>query len=203
MLFADWRQDVFRRSTSGAIGAEVVFSLHHNCRNTAAINTATNRLTTSRIESMPGVPEGTEPLMLQCSDTAAMAGRAWQLARDWHASGGQVAILSPRTLENSAMSHSRVGHGLRLVTSLDEWAEKDAVYFSTIKSFKGIEATSVIVTDIEIPADQSGFREEDLYVACTRATTRLALLSKSKDAVAWMKVQRSRHLAAVPNGTPV
>lgn len=82
---------------------------------------------------------------------------------------------------------------MRLATSLAEWNDGDAVYFSTIKSFKGIEAASVIVVDLDIPREGTSFQAEDLYVACTRATTRLALLAKNKAAAAWMEGQlRSR-----------
>lgn len=193
VFFADWRQDVFGKTASGAVGADVVFTLHHNCRNTVRINTRTNRLSGTQVPSMPGVPEGSDPVVACSTTPAAMASQAWKLAHEWKAGGGQVAILSPWTLENSSMNGARRGHGLRLVTSLAEWNDGDAVYFSTIKSFKGIEAASVIVVDLDIPQQGTAFQPEDLYVACTRATTRLALLAKNKAAAAWMEGQlRSR-----------
>jgi hypothetical protein len=190
VFFADWRQDVFRASMAGAIGADVLFSLHHNCRNTARINTLTNRLMSSRVPSMPGVPEGVNPIIELRSDAASMASRAWQLAREWQAPGARVAILSPYTMDRSCMAVARIGKGARLVTRLEDW-EAGSVYYSTIKAFKGIEAASVIVVDVEKPGWHVAFDEEDLYVACTRATTRLALLSQSKDAVEWMMSPRS------------
>lgn len=188
-FFADWRQDIFGKTASGAVGAEVVFALHHNCRNTVRINARTNRLAGTQVPSMPGVPEGSDPVVGYCATSAAMAARAWELAHAWKAGGGQVAILSPWTLENSSMNGARRGHGMQLVTSLAEWADGDAVYFSTIKSFKGIEAASVIVVDLDIPREGTAFQPEDLYVACTRATTRLALLAQNKGAAAWMEGQ--------------
>lgn len=182
LLFADRRQDLYQVATQGMLGAEVVFSLFHNCRNTRRINDLTNRLTASNVLSMPGVPDGVEPLLEVRPSSALMAARAWELARTWHSGDGRVAILSPWALPRSAMANAPRGHGLRLVTSLDEWEQPDTVYFSTIKAFKGIEAPSVIVVDVQAPNSHPGFRDEDLYVACTRATTRLALLAREQAA---------------------
>ena len=81
------------------------------------------------------------------------------------------------------MASQASGHGLRLSTEIKDLGKKDMIFFSTIKSFKGIEAASVIVVDLGIPDSHVAFTEEDLYVACTRATTRLALLSPKKAVV--------------------
>ena len=186
LQFADWRQDLFKPSAEGPVGAEVVFTLSHNCRNTSQINLATNRITTHSIASMPGVPEGVEPIVHHCGSDAAMVNEAWRLANEWRDVPGKVAILSPRVLENSCMADRKLGHRLRLTTALSDWVKPDVVYFSTIKSFKGIEAGAVICVDLELPGKQIGFEQEDLYVPCTRPTTRLALLTRNKQAAeAW------------------
>lgn len=195
VFFADWNQDVFRHAAAGPVGAEVVFTLHHNCRNTARINAKTNKLRQAEVPSMPGVPEGVDPEVHHCSDKAAMATRAWKLSHDWAPLGGAVAVLSPYTLENSCMNGFRKGHGLKLVDNIEEFGRPGTVYFSTIKSFKGIEAASVIVVDAAIPSDNSPFRAEDLYVACTRATARLALLSSRQEASEWLHGSSNPHLA--------
>jgi hypothetical protein len=184
LLFADHRQDLYRVASQGMLGAEVVFSLFHNCRNTRRINDLTNRITASGIPSMPGVPDGVEPIVELRATAPAMAARAWELAKAWHSPDGRVAILSPWSLQRSAMENAPRGHGLRLVTTLEAWDEPDTVLFSTIKGFKGVEAPAVIVTDLLTPNAHPGFREEDLYVACTRPTTRLALLARDQVALA-------------------
>jgi thymidine kinase len=187
VFFADWKQDIFRQATAGPVGADVVFTLHHNCRNTQRINARTNKLLDSGVASMPGVPEGVDPMVQHCSDKAAMSTRAWQIARDWAAAGGAVAILSPYILENSCMAAARKGYGLQLADSIDHFGSPGTVFFSTIKSFKGIEAASVIVVDADLPRENSPFRAEDLYVACTRATARLALLAYRREAADWLE----------------
>jgi hypothetical protein len=182
-LFADWRQDLYAAGEHQLIGCDAVFSLHYNCRNTVQINAATNGYLDAGqdVKSMPGMPEGVAPTLELLKNEQAIAQRAWQLAREW-AGTGPVAILSPFTLEHSSMSASRSGHGLRLVEGVEKLGAAGTILFSTIKSFKGIEATSVIVIDVDIPGDHPAFGPEDLYVACTRGTSRLALLTTRKAA---------------------
>jgi hypothetical protein len=175
-FFADWKQDLYGAGSGTPIGAEVIFHLHHNCRNTVKINDASNRYFQTMIQSMPGMPLGESPLV-ESSSSQSM--RAWELARQWSGEGS-VAILSPFKYENSAMNGQKYGHGLRLSTDIKDLGKKDTVFFSTIKSFKGIEAVSVIVVDVGIPNEHKSFTGEDLYVACTRAITRLALISSKK-----------------------
>jgi hypothetical protein len=176
-FFADWKQDLYGAGKGTPIGAEVVFHLHHNCRNTVRINDAANRYLEAKVESMPGMPTGVPPLIESSGDQAK---RAWELSKQWSGEGA-VAILSPFRLENSAMKGHVTGHGLRMSTDIEDLGKKDTVFFSTIKSFKGIEAASIIVVDLGIPGEHVAFTQEDLYVACTRATTRLALLSAKKE----------------------
>lgn len=176
-FFADWKQDLYGAGKGTPIGAEVVFHLHHNCRNTVRINDAANRYLGAKVESMPGMPTGVPPLIESSGDQAK---RAWELAKQWSGEGA-VAILSPFKLENSAMKGQVSGHGLRISTRIEDLGKKDTVFFSTIKSFKGIEAASIIVVDLGIPGEHVAFTQEDLYVACTRATSRLALLSAKKE----------------------
>ena len=59
------------------------------------------------------------------------------------------------------------------------------VFFSTIKAFKGLEAENVILIHADIPGRIAALEEEDLYVACSRATGRLAILTNSDEALSW------------------
>jgi superfamily I DNA and RNA helicase len=192
IIFTDRRQDLFQMRAGDMFGAEVIFKLYHNCRNTQRVNDATNSyLGKQRIDSMPGMPVGEPPVVMQCSDRETMAMKAWELAKQWSTSGG-VVILSPYTLENSAMAFSRKGHSLTLSENLEDIGKDGIVYFSTIRSFKGIEAPAVILIDADIPSDaeRSPLRSEDIYVACTRPTARLAILSKNPKAVQWFNGNR-------------
>lgn len=176
-FFADWKQDLYSAGSGTPIGSDVVFHLHHNCRNTIKINDATNRYLKSSILSMPGMPIGEPPVI---ASVANQAKYAWELAKQW-SSEGCVVILSPFRYENSAMKGEMSGFGLRLSTDIGDFGKKDTVFFSTIKSFKGMEATAIIVVDVCVPEQNKWFSREDLYVACTRATARLALISSKQN----------------------
>lgn len=60
----------------------------------------------------------------------------------------------------------------------------DEAFAGTIRSFKGLEADYVILTDIPMPADDpnSGFSHDDFYVGCTRAKYGLYIVPMNKDA---------------------
>jgi hypothetical protein len=182
-FFADWEQDLYSANKGNLLGVDVRFSLDHNCRNTVKINAASNKYLNLHISSMPGMPIGVEPLVESTSNQAL---RAWELAKQW-SSEGSVAILSPFKYENSAMNNQNSGHGLRLSTNIKDLGCKDTVFFSTIKSFKGIEAACVIVVDVCVPSEHPAFSKGDLYVACTRATVRLALISSKKGVAEYYK----------------
>lgn len=188
-IFTDRRQDLFRAGSGDTFGAEVVFQLYHNCRNTLHVNSATNSyLGKQPVDSMPGMPEGEAPTVVSCSSKDTIAMKAWELAKQWSTERG-VVILSPYVLSNSSMADSKKGHGLTLTENLDEMGAPGMVYFSTIRSFKGIESPAIILVDADIPSDgeKSVFRFEDLYVACTRPTARMAILSKNPEAFRWFQ----------------
>lgn len=174
VYFSDDQQDLYDRRVREAVGAEVIFSLVHNCRNTIRINETGNRVLDDHIQSMPGLPEGVETLIEYLPDARSMAKAAWRHAASWIGSGLRVAILSPFTLDKSSMARSRKGHNLTLVTDLTEWREM-TVLFSTLRSFKGLEADAVVLVDGREPVGPPLDRR-DLYVAITRARVRLAVL---------------------------
>ena len=189
LIFTDQRQDLFQMRSGDAFGAEVVFKLYHNCRNTQQVNSATNSyLGAHGIDSMPGMPLGELPTIVHCSSREVVAMKAWELAKQWSNEKG-VVILSPYTLVNSSMAGSRKGHQMELSEDLADLRRPGKVYFSTIRSFKGIESAAIILIDADVPsgATDSAFRVEDMYVACTRPTSRLAILSRNLEAVAWLK----------------
>ena len=176
-VFLDQRQNIYGSGLDGGLVTDVLFRLSHNCRNTVSINSRTNEFVASTIDSMPGMPRGV-PVTVEKVKRPQMANRAFQLASEWGArSSNSVAILSPYVLEKSAFVGSEKGHGVTLSMDLADLQVEGKAYFSTIKSFKGIEADCVIVIDADDPnRGNPAFTLEDLYVACTRAKARLAIL---------------------------
>jgi len=183
LFFADRGQDVYRAGGSETLCAEVTFRLLHNCRNTQRTNAATNHYCSQSVVSMPGVPVGVAPTVELCKSNL-MAARAWSLAHELSPEGGAV-FLSPYKLGKSCVEALRRGHGLELTEDISKLGQRGFVYFSTIRSFKGLEARHVILLHAEIPDKSVAFAAEDLYVACTRATGRLNILVSSEEAANW------------------
>lgn len=188
-VFLDRRQDIYQRRTEESLAADVMYRLSHNCRNTVEINKATNAYVGGEIDSMPGMSAGV-PVEVECIGRGQMANFAFQLAREWKTGGkgNSVAFLSPYVLKNSVLAKHPKGHGIELTEKLGELQHPSKAYFSTVKSFKGIEADCVVVVDAVDPNKGSpAFTMEDLYVACTRARTRLVILTEDKDSLAFLR----------------
>jgi len=183
LFFADWGQNVYQAAKQEPLGAEVTFRLYHNCRNTEKVNGATNGYCEMAVAAMPGVPSGAAPLVKKGLG-GAMAAAAWSAAHELSPDGGSV-FLSPFRLANSCLASSLRGHGLELTEDVSLLGRPGYVYFSTIKSFKGLEGRNVILLHADIPGKSQALTMDDLYVACTRATGRLAIVTSTDDAWRW------------------
>ena len=184
LYFGDNKQDLYGQGTNETLGAEVTFRLYHNCRNTERINAATNKVCSGVVKPMPGVPNGELPHVSICK-VDSMAQKAWYLVNELSADGGAV-ILSPYKLENSCMDTSRKAYGLNLTEDISKLGEPGFVFYSTIKSFKGLEARHVVFIHADEPGKNPALTKEDLYVAFTRATARLDIITPNKEAELWL-----------------
>jgi len=183
LIFSDHKQNLYQGGKDSPLDAEVTYRLYHNCRNTKRLNSATNSVCHVEVQSMLGVPEGEHPQVAMCK-SELMAQKAWDLVRQVSPTGGAV-ILSPFILAKSCMKDSRKGHGLELTTDINRLGQSGYVFFSTIKSFKGLEAGHVVLVHAGIPDAHQALAAEDLYVAFTRATTRLDIVTTNQEAKAW------------------
>ena len=184
MFFADWQQDIFKSGNVEVLGAEVIFRLYHNCRNTELVNRAINKYCSQSVKPMLGVPIGVTPLIDKCLNLENLAARIWAHVSELSTAGATV-ILSPFRLENSCLASNRKGYGLEITEDIEYLGKSGYVFFSTIKAFKGLEAENVILIHAEIPGRIPALEEEDLYVACSRATGRLAIVTSSEEAYNW------------------
>ena len=183
LIFSDQNQDLYQGGNEAITETEVTFRLYENCRNTKRLNDATNTVCNVEFPSMKGVPEGEHPQVSVCK-SELMAQKAWSLAHDLRPEGGSV-ILSPFTLKKSCMKDSPKGYGLTLTEDIEKLGLPNYIFFSTVKSFKGLEATHVILVHADLPDISIAFAKEDLYVAFTRATTRLDIITTDDEAEAW------------------
>lgn len=88
-----------------------------------------------------------------------------------------IVILSLKKEENSILNNVNKIAGIPIMRE----KSNSAVFFTTSMKFKGLESRVIVVTDI----DESCFSNEDkkrnFYVACSRATQRLALFINADD----------------------
>ena len=183
LFFADWEQNVYKSTKQEPIGAEVTFRLYHNCRNTQLVNAATNGCCELSVVHMPGVPVGAAPRVKKGWGAAAAAA-AWAAAHELSPEGGAI-FLSPFKLENSCLASARRAYGLEVTEDISLLGKPGFVYFSTIRSFKGLEGKSVVLLHTEIPGRIPALSTDYLYVACTRATGRLVIMASSEEAFHW------------------
>jgi len=193
LFFADWQQNVFNLTKQEPIGAEVTFRLYHNCRNTQLVNAATNGCCELSVVHMPGVPLGAAPILKKGWGTTAAAA-AWAAAYELGPEGGAI-FLSPFKLENSCLASARRARGLEVTEDIALLGKPGFVYFSTIRSFKGLEGKNVVLLHANIPGRSLALSPDDLYVACTRATGRLAIVAASEEALHWF----SMRIGQLPN----
>jgi hypothetical protein len=183
LFFADWEQNVYKSAKQEPIGAEVTFRLYHNCRNTQLVNAATNGCCELSVVHMPGVPLGAAPLVKKGGGATAAAA-AWAAAYELSPEGGAV-FLSPFKLDNSCLVSARRAYSLEVTEDISLLGKPGFVYFSTIRSFKGLEGKSVILLHADVPGRIPALSADDLYVACTRATGRLVIMASSEEAFHW------------------
>ena len=167
------------------------FSLERNCRNTIAIAKYAGAVLGKDILTRDDAPAGVPPNIRPTSQTAnaraeeveAILAR-WM--RDEQVKPSQVAILSPFRIDNATNCLHGRPHvaGIKMATQeedLEEWITGRAVLCTTTKSFKGLEAEYVIVTDVpEIPAQSMSVNE--MYVGTTRAKHHLCVIPMNASA---------------------
>lgn len=189
LMFSDFNQSLYHDAEEMQNWPDVTFKLVHNCRNPIGINTATNAICGTDFRSMPGMTEGLPPTVSLVKSDKVVALQAWATAYELYPRGGSV-ILSPLALDNSCMGGAdRVWHKLELTTDLAKLGEEGYVFFSTIKSFKGLEAAHVILVDMNLPDTSKALGKEDIFVALTRATSRLDIITSTEEAFAYYDTQ--------------
>ncbi|MCB0553449.1 MAG: NERD domain-containing protein [Phaeodactylibacter sp.] len=140
-----------------------------NCRNTRTIAREISALTGIDLPGFPDLaPQGDSVDSFFPGSASLMAKKAEEIVLELDAGGiphDRLVILSPRRLENSCVIHSPVLSGL---------IRAGKVRFQTIQAFKGLEASYVILTDLnELDTRQA---ERLLYTGLSRAKIKLYLV---------------------------
>ena len=150
------------------------FKLSENCRNRPRIGyVATAAFGRDPYHEYRRADDGIEVTIRTYPDAAAQTGVLQDLIDEVRSDGyqlGDIAILAPVA---RGAAWERMGGSYR-AWCIDAGQDGSAkIRTSTVHSFKGLEASAIIVTDLnEISSEQA---RQLLYVATTRATDRLSI----------------------------
>ena len=156
------------------------FELPTNCRNTRRIAARCAEIREVAITVRTDAPEGVVPELKKIESPESRARAIRDTVESWINKGkllpSQIAILSPFEKAKSCLAGITNLGKTTLVTNPNEWRVNRGVLFATIRSFKGLEADAIILTDVpEIDSSQA-FSRSDYYVACSRAKHLLSVL---------------------------
>ena len=177
VVFYDEAQSIF------AHGCELpdypaVFPLFENFRNTKRIAEAVTRLGVAQMNSHDSCPEGTEPSVHPQAGPTKTRRMISELVADLvhkqRLRPDQIVILTPRTAANSSLGMEGELGGVPIVYSLAD--RERGILHSSIGAFKGLEADTVILADID-PSDPR-CDVNARYVAASRACHRLYVFER-------------------------
>jgi hypothetical protein len=196
-LYLDPLQDIF-----GASHREIVdricadgmqFRLPINCRNTAEIGRETSIATGCDIQETLPV-NGPDPSWLPYGNEREHLRLVGKQIRAWVEAGVRpedIAILSPVRRHNTVLANGfPPGVPCRLVDGpiIEPGRERNAVQFSTVAAFKGLESDVVLLLDVPFLGRED--RTATTYVGMTRARAVLAVMYDQRLASKLTELQR-------------
>ena len=158
------------------------YPLQTNCRNTQSIARTCGDILDRDIDTPVGAPAGIQTEVVSIHDHGETIQVLSRWLKDWVKKEGvspaQIAILSPFTQSRSCLDGQSRLAGISLTDSLDTWQANGGVLYSTIRSFKGLEADIVVLVDVVEPDSIATFSRSDFYVACSRAKHVLKIVTQ-------------------------
>ena len=179
-IFMDEMQDIFGHYTKIPNQERFIkYNLPENCRNTKTIVSYLSEVISKHIKTFANSPEG-EAIVLksftnQIEQQKYVLDEIKSLTREQGISADQILILLNSSKADSCLGDT-VKAGKLEIKALDNKGrfERDAVNYTTINTFKGLEADIVFVVDADkIPLAQ---KHEKLYTEASRARHKLYVL---------------------------
>ena len=189
LLFGDFERQAIYETGDGRnyltkrIPGLVTFVLTVNCRNLPRIGTVVNKLS----HMMPGYrrfrrpDDGADPEFIPIprgQDQSAELADAVRELRDDGYGLDEIVVLSPLRHKSTAETTSDPWLRRVLRPADGPAPQPGQLRFSTVHSFKGLDAPAVIITDLD-EATAPNF-ESLLYIGMTRATDRLTALIETE-----------------------
>jgi len=162
------------------------FVLPTNCRNTQSIANTASDILQQPIPTHPSAPVGTDTEVVVQDDPDKINKILTKWVKTWLGKEGvktsQIAILSPYTKKRSCMKTRDQFSNTTLTEDLNDWKRNKGILYSTIRSFKGLEADIVVMVDVTTPGTKDAFSNTDFYVGCSRAKHVLKIISDVDEA---------------------
>ena len=180
-VFYDPAQNLYNEGNVSIPAMGKPYLLPTNCRNTKSISETCSDILQRDIATHPQAPDGvsteflTEKKFKIPSVVDSLIKR--MLTRD-KIETSQIVILSPNRFKHSCLNGLTKVGGQKLTMETSEWRQGEGILFSTIRSFKGLEADIVLLVDVVEPGSVDHFSSSDFYVACSRAKHVLKILSE-------------------------
>ncbi|MBT9585163.1 NERD domain-containing protein/DEAD/DEAH box helicase [bacterium] len=151
------------------------FVLRQNCRNTQKIARSCQRLQSDKSDLQSQAPEGRAPQVAMATDPleALRLVKAHLAELVGSLTPQSVAVLSPYSRTKSVCAEME-----SLTVDLVAWRRGEAPLFSTIRGFKGLEASAVLLVDVP-EFDEKAAAKTDVYVALTRAKNELRIITSN------------------------
>lgn len=183
-LFYDPAQNLFVGEDFLIPGLGKAYPLDTNCRNTQEIAKTCSLIRGIDIPVRPDCPIGDKVQVHLAETQKKQTNYCKDIINSWIGSGklkpSQIAIQSPHTRSKSSLAAiPQLGH-IPLVDKLADWQADNGILFSTIRSFKGLEADAVILIDVPLPDTVPHFTQADFYVATSRAKHLLSVLTTAE-----------------------
>lgn len=181
-VFYDPAQNLYNEGGSSIPALGKPFVLPLNCRNTQSIARTAGDVLHREIATHPNAPLGidTEIIHEEVGEGVVKYLNGW--VKDWVKKEGikpsQIVVMSPFKRINSHLKYRDEFLGVSLTEELKRWRADEGILYTTIRSFKGLEADIVVLIDIVEPDKMEMFTRADLYVACSRAKHVLKILSR-------------------------
>lgn len=172
LVFLDEFQNIFNHFEKIPGEGFFKFQLFENCRNTKAIIKELSEITKTEIKAFPSSPEGTEVQKNQFNSPKEqqkfLKTEIFKLIHDQKIEPRQILILLNSSKEDSSISDLKEIGGLPL-KSVDNKGrlQNDAMNYSGIKTFKGLEADVVFILDLHL-LDRNIYLKT-LYTEASRA----------------------------------
>jgi hypothetical protein len=178
VLLYDPEQNIYGRDGSLPL-EKPVFPLRLNCRSTHPIGQYTSRLAGVPCRTPIFVGGGEEPRVTEYRNPEEQYEKISNRLKDLLAAGvqpGQIVLLGPRRIERSFLGQRCEIGGLPIVL-FDEHTEAvgDALRYSTLHRFKGLEADVVLLCDVD--GNPHACTRRHVYVAASRAKHRLYIFA--------------------------